>query len=217
MHSIRLAYLQNVDDPYGPRIITSDPSSNPYVLEASLTNRWPVTISPHLSEDEADSRNPGTKLKHSQTIMGRRAGGFGLRVHAKRASTSKLMSGNLQEELKNFVPSNDPMRSNSTLTATSTSLARPTLQAQEATTHDAVEAPATKVVQFVPKFKGAAEMEARRQIRIAVRRGLPQPQMQPDSSSSSSEEDLAPMADTDSMDSDFADDNSLEDGDDFDP
>lgn len=42
-----------------------------------------------------------------------------------------------------------------------------------------VEVPVAKVVQFIPKFKGAAEMEARRRLRMAARRGPQAPPPQP--------------------------------------
>lgn len=41
------------------------------------------------------------------------------------------------------------------------------------------EVPVAKVVQFIPKFKGAAEMEARRRVRMAARRGPQAPAPQP--------------------------------------
>src|SRR4051812_36931209 len=98
IHSIRLSYLRDVEDPYGPRVISLDPAyqSNPYILAASLadTQRWPQLlqpVSPNLSEDEQERPLglPAARLKHTQTIMGGRSGGLGLRVNGKRSSTSK--------------------------------------------------------------------------------------------------------------------------------
>src|SRR6266511_1639563 len=88
IHNLRLAYLREVDDPYGPRIISLDPSyqSNPYILAAGLADagRHPhlaAPRSPNLSEDEQERPLgfPVARLKHTQTIMGGRTGGLGLR------------------------------------------------------------------------------------------------------------------------------------------
>lgn len=43
------------------------------------------------------------------------------------------------------------------------------IHVQQATVPDEVPAPVAKAVQFIPKFKGAAEMEARRRVRMAAR------------------------------------------------
>jgi hypothetical protein len=84
----------------------------------------------------------------------------------------------------------------------------------------AEEAPVAKAVQFIPKFKGAAEMEARRRVRMAARRGpgaaAPAPPPVLDFSSSDEEENIA----DDSSDSDFGQANAadaMDDGDEFDP
>jgi hypothetical protein len=97
---------------------------------------------------------------------------------------------------------------------------RPHVQVQEQITGG--EEPAAKVVQFIPKFKGAAEMERRRRMRMAARRapGLAAPLPLQDLDFSSSDEDL-PLADSSSS-SDFDDDGpgevgSMDEGDEFDP
>ncbi|KAG7092111.1 hypothetical protein E1B28_008486 [Marasmius oreades] len=102
IHSLRLSYLRDVEDIYGPRIISLDPatySSNPYIHSSGLSDseRWPeidIPASPNVSEDEGERSTgfPGARLKHTQTIMGGRSGAFGLRVHGKPQSTSKRMS-----------------------------------------------------------------------------------------------------------------------------
>ena len=101
LHSIRLNYLRDVDDPYGPRVISLDSSqqSNPYVLAAGLADldRWPqlaLPSSPNLSEDEQERPlgYPTARLRHTQTIMGGRTGGLGIRVTGKRQSTSRRLS-----------------------------------------------------------------------------------------------------------------------------
>ncbi|KIK64185.1 hypothetical protein GYMLUDRAFT_40473 [Collybiopsis luxurians FD-317 M1] len=275
IHSLRLSYLREVDDPYGQRIISLDPQSynaNPYIYTSGLADddRWPeldFTSSPNISDDEsnADSRPlgyPTARLKHTQTIMGRRSGGLGLRVNGKRASISKRMSKST--DVQNFVPeiANNALAQESVLNTTSSAplpataitnpdnkngqptdapssshlspvqlnvnIVEPTLQEKE-------EAPVQKVVQFIPKFKGAAEMEARRRIRMAARRGgapinapaptQPQKPLSFDDLSSEDEAE-APAVDDDSsddddIDSDFGggndDANSMDDGDEFDP
>ncbi|KAF5343835.1 hypothetical protein D9756_011338 [Leucocoprinus leucothites] len=71
------------------------------------------------------------------------------------------------------------------------------------------EAPVQKVVQFVPKFKGAAEMERRRRARMAANRGpngalaVPAPVPQIRSFSSSEDEAQPQSSDESSEDSDF--------------
>lgn len=221
IQSIRLAYLQTVEDPYGPRIITSDSSSNPYVIEASLVEKWPPTASPQLSEDDGErpSGFPGAKLKYTQTIMGGRSGGLGLRVHGKRNSTSKRIS--TTPDVKNFVTKNEAMNVDETLTKTPAtvlaSVLPPAVQIQEPTVNAAPTAPVAKAVQFVPKFKGAAEMEARRRIRMARRLPGATKSPIPVDSSSSSEDEPTPAPETDTTDIDFGNDDSMDDGDEFDP
>lgn len=198
--------------------------------------------SPHLSEDEGErpSGFPGARLKHTQTIMGGRTGGLGLRVNAKRASMSKRMAATPHpDEVQNFISVNAPVQEGLSTAAPvsladhadvkwdksddpdkGTSSPQPNVQIQEPTM--VVEAPVTKTVQFIPTFKGAAEMEARRRIRMAARRGPGDapPVLAIDSSSSSSSSEEAVAAIDDSSDSDFgdvADDDSMDDGDEFDP
>lgn len=105
IHSLRLSYLRDVEDLYGPRILSLDPSyrANPYILASGLadTERWPelnIPTSPPLSEDEGQdgkenaSGYPGARLKYTQTTMGGKSGALGIRVHGKRMSTSKRAS-----------------------------------------------------------------------------------------------------------------------------
>ena len=107
IHTLRLNYLRNIDDPYGPRLITFDPryQSNPHVTALSLADdeRWPelrMPQSPHVSDDEnSGPPNPrrvhtgfpgATGLKYTQTIMGpTRIGGADMRVTGRRASTKR--------------------------------------------------------------------------------------------------------------------------------
>ncbi|KAE9398062.1 hypothetical protein BT96DRAFT_822526 [Gymnopus androsaceus JB14] len=249
IHSLRLSYLRDVDDPYGARIISLDPSysSNPYIYTSGLADneRWPeidVPSSPTISEDEGERPLgfPGARLKHTQTIMGRRSGGLGLRVNGKRASLSKRMSKS--SDVQNFISENAPVLQESVLNTTSSApVATTALSADKplgSSSHpDSVklnvveptvveEAPVQRLVQFIPKFKGAAEMEARRRIRMAgmaARRGggpsTQPPKPDPTLDDSSSEEDVH-VADDSSSDSDFGegdDDDSMDDGDEFDP
>ena len=104
IHSLRLNYLRNVDDPYGPRLISLDPSyhSNPYIDAAGLADpeRWPevaMPTRPTPSDDESapaarrrHSGFPGANLKYTTTILGpSRTGALGLRVNGKRASVAR--------------------------------------------------------------------------------------------------------------------------------
>jgi hypothetical protein len=245
IHSLRLSYLRDVQDPYGPRLITLDPAynSNPYIIAASLADfdRWPelaVPPSPQLSEDEVErpSGFPGARLKYTQTIMGGRTGGLGMRVHGKRASTSKRVSNTphqpvtrnslaadipVQEALTNKVPVLTPVAKSPPLDQTEIGL-QPAVQAQEPTAMG--EAPVPKVVQFIPKFKGAAEMERRRRVRMAARRAPGGPAAPPPflDLDSSSDDDIPVADDSSSSSGDFDDDGpgevgSMDEGDEFDP
>lgn len=209
--------------------------------------------SPQISEDEADrpSGFPGAKLKYTQTIMGGRSGGLGLRVNGKRTSTSKRMSkSNIRvplvdvqhhassstlvqggsspppttKEIPGVNPTDwprvpdgppsahsprspAPIPAPPVITATERLSPQPEVKIEGPSTVE--EAPVAKVVQFVPKFKGAAEMERRRRARMAARRGpngalaAPAPPPQPLSFSSSDEEIQPRSSDESSSDSDF--------------
>jgi hypothetical protein len=80
-----------------------------------------------------------------------------------------------------------------------------------------------KTVQFIPKFKGAAEMEARRKLRMMGRAGPggapppPPPPPVPVSWDSSSDEDEAVQSDDDDDEEDVFGNVSMDDGDEFDP
>ncbi|KAF8442403.1 stress-activated map kinase interacting protein 1-domain-containing protein [Boletus edulis BED1] len=184
VHSLRLSYLRNVDDPYGSRIISLSPSytSNPYVLAASLAdpNRWPeleYPSSPPISDDEDDKApgtsqpGPATGIRHHQTIMGNRSGALGMRITGRRASTSRRAS---QVANKHSLAQPDPdtplPRINPITTADADS-ARPQEPDVSRSSHKDDLDPPPKEVQFIPKFKGAAEMEARRKLRMLARRG----------------------------------------------
>jgi len=151
-------------------------------------DRWPELtkpISPNVSDDEADrslSGHPGaTRLKSSTTIG--KTNGIGFRVNGKAVSSSRRMSRTprTNDFITGEKPTGDaasPPKSASDIPGASwikvdksdrDSSPEPTVQVQHATVPE--EAPVAKVVQFVPKFKGAAEMEKRRQARMAVRRG----------------------------------------------
>ncbi|KJA14847.1 hypothetical protein HYPSUDRAFT_208357 [Hypholoma sublateritium FD-334 SS-4] len=248
IHSLRLAYLRDVDDPYGSRIISFDPShqNNPYIISASLADvdRCPqlaLPASPNLSEDEQDRPLgfPGARLKHTHTIMGGRTGGLGLRVNAKVASTSKRMSQTPRNlDLKKFVADAAPVQEAAIPSeksfvqsapgedswiklddSDSANSPEPTVQVHQATAPEVEEAPVTKVVQFIPKFKGAAEMEARRRVRMAARRGpggalTAQPAQRPNLDFSSSEDEVDNPTSY-AFDETVVD--SMDEGDEFDP
>ena len=193
--------MREVEDPYGARVISLDPSyrNNRYILSASLADvdRWPqlaMPISPDLSEDEQERPTgfPGSRLQHTETIMGGRSGALGLRVHGKRTSVSKRMLGTPRQfDVKNFVSDQAPVQEAlstpapipPTLVQSAPGIgswikiqdsdeevsAESTVQKPQSAVPEQV--PVVKVVQFIPKFKGAAEMEARRRERMAARRG----------------------------------------------
>ncbi|KAH7882448.1 stress-activated map kinase interacting protein 1-domain-containing protein [Phlebopus sp. FC_14] len=251
VHNLRLSYLRNVDDPYGGRIISLSPSytSNPYILAASLAdvNRWPeleYPSSPPISDDEADPiDNPGpsgiggaTRLKHHQTIMGSRSGAFGMRVNGNRVSSSKRAS-RIANRLSNHnedVSTPHATASRGVLTGPSESDSRtrgldvefiaPSAHRSIQKDEPPLPEPPTKELQFIPRFRGAAEMEARRKLRMLARRGQPTSCPKPASVnlnpelSSSSEEDVL-LDDENDDDFDLVDhgDDIMDEGDEFDP
>ncbi|KAH8998175.1 stress-activated map kinase interacting protein 1-domain-containing protein [Lactarius akahatsu] len=150
IHSLRLGYLRNVEDPYGARLISFNPSfsTNPYINVASLAdpNKWPELTSPPsppLSVSELG-------LKYTPTILGpSRTGGLGMSVNGRRLvskPTRPIVIAASQDD-NNNIP-------------------KPSPQDHARATAD----PPLKPV-FIPKFKGAAEMDERRRLRIQVRRG----------------------------------------------
>jgi hypothetical protein len=164
-------------------------------------------------------------------------------------STSKRASGVLhQQDLKNFLSDNAPVQEAlSTTVPIAKTLAHSAPEGDswikiedsdrdgspESTVHvhqvrALEEIPVAKVVQFIPKFKGAAEMEARRRVRMAARRGpggLPaaQPPPPPNLDFSSSSEDEVEISVVSEVSSDEFDGvgaaavDSMDEGDEFDP
>ncbi|KAJ7201648.1 stress-activated map kinase interacting protein 1-domain-containing protein [Mycena pura] len=234
IHSLRLSYLRDVEDPYGARLVTLAPAynSNSYIIASGLSDidRWPelaMPTSPQLSDEERPSGFPGARLKYTNTIMGGRTGGLGLRVNGKRASTSKRMSmGRTPLQDKDLMVQGAPNSVPDSLAEHKEGdsfeippASAPEVKIQEPSASE--EAPVAKAVQFIPKFKGAAEMERRRRLRMAARRGpgaaAPTPPPVLDFSSSDEE---ANVADDSSSDSDFGPVNAtdaMDDEDDFDP
>ena len=236
-----------MEDLYGPRIIAFDPSytSNPYITHATLadSDRWPelnMPQSPQVSHDEPErpAGFPGAKLKYTQTIMADKSGGLGLRVHGKRASTSKRFSKSgiqvpaLQHHISTSTLAQDAASPPSITTketiaamnwhkdpgeavaspppakiTTESSPSKPEVTIEAPSVNE--EAPVQKVVQFVPKFKGADEMERRRRVRMATRLGLnaaaapPPPPPQPLTLSSSDDDPQPHSSDESPDDSDF--------------
>ncbi|TFK47558.1 hypothetical protein OE88DRAFT_1738476 [Heliocybe sulcata] len=260
IHSIRLSYLRNVEDPYGPRLISLNPAynTNPYVVAAGLSEveRWPeLTVPTSPLPNEGDTTRPvgGTNLKHTQTIMGpSRTGMYGMRVGGKRESAAKSLrrgksvrtadpesikvvidSGSTKDAL---APDGSPLMQADGQAPVTTPETELHETPQTAVTSDgrsestAPVAPAK--VPFIPKFKGAAEMEARRRARLQARRPLaintmnvmrPPPKaltLDPEISSSDSEDIVADesesQSDTDESD-DIPDAGDDIDGDEFDP
>lgn len=203
-----------------------------------------MPASPPISDDEGDNNSrpsgfPGaTGLRHSQTIMGGRTGGLGLRVSAKRASMSKRHSvtprqnGAPHVHIESAQPT--PKAPTDASAASQTDPENPPKSAEETAPPD----PPPKGVQFIPKFKGAAEMEARRKMRMQgmqARRGgqpalavdtrPPPPRtssLNPEISSSSEDEVGMSSESSDEVDSDFGDmaggaGDDMDEGDEFDP
>jgi len=211
--------------------------------------------SPIVSPDEPERPTgfPGAKLKYTQTVMAGKSGGLGLRVHGKRASTSNRLSKSgvqaavLQHSISPSSLAQEPASSSSIttkeitaavdrpkteeanvpspltkiVTETSSSRLEVTVEAPSANE----EAPVQKVVQFVPKFKGAAEMERRRRVRMAARLELDAalaPPLPPQPFTiSSSEDELQPHSSHESLDdSDFGSQrahDTVDEADEFDP
>ncbi|KII84683.1 hypothetical protein PLICRDRAFT_57646 [Plicaturopsis crispa FD-325 SS-3] len=271
IHSMRLSYLRNVDDPYGPRIMSLNQhyNSNPYILAASLadSDRWPelaMPSSPQPSDDEHEQRSepnasgfPGApRLKYTQTIVGPSHGGaMGMRVSGSRRSStvSKRDSRTPRQSLAPNALNNDsgPIPEADVATGAPPSMSIGERGAAESSwvnvpdkdklpalsprpivedkSEDPPPAPPAKEVQFIPKFKGAAEMEARRRVRMQARvapavaevKPPPPPPIALNPEFSSSDEDESDNEILDEDADDFDDDFDLADGDsdedDFDP
>ncbi|KIY70575.1 hypothetical protein CYLTODRAFT_487987 [Cylindrobasidium torrendii FP15055 ss-10] len=225
IHRLRLTYLREVEDPYGPRVVALDDAhtSNPYILASSLADadKWPELLmptSPQLSEDEEPAKLGGaTKLKYTTTIMGGRTGGLGLRTNGKRLSTSKRASTlgggtpRPPDATKNLLGASAPVQehilSEDNDIPDQARSAEPDVNVHVMEPTVVEEAPVAKPPpQFVPRFKMAKEMEKRRMQRMAQRKGLPVQVSFDDSSSedveSSDDSDFPKQADNDSMDDD---------------
>ncbi|KZT68929.1 SIN1-domain-containing protein [Daedalea quercina L-15889] len=265
IHSLRLNYLRNVDDPYGPRLISLDPAydANPYIYAAGLSDveKWPelaVPTSPAPSDDEGDGRPGGrrlgaTGLKYTTTIMGpSRVGAMGLRVSGKRASVGKSsyrFSIRSATEVGPSVPPGEKTAMEAAQDAPVSPTKGEAASTQENGVNGAngVSAPSSdstagpdeqkepqKTVspEFHPRFKGAAEMEARRRERMraraqpppaAIRPPQPVRHLNPELSSSEEEsgedvdEDIPEDEDEDDFDMVPEVDDTIDmDGDDFD-
>jgi hypothetical protein len=259
IHSLRLQYIRNVEDPYASRLITFNPSytSNPYIQAAGLadSDQWPelaAPASPIPSDDEGSGTSrfgpsgfPGASgLKHSATIMGPgRAGSVGMGVSGKPTSTYKPRS--IRTQASTLRPGETPPDSAATATGALNSR-QPELTHKASTRTmssgttamdppEKVEPPKPTI--FIPKFKMAADMEARRRQRMAARAQFRGPaphgqNLDPEASSSSEEEIKGPrpIPETSSEsemeisqdDEDYdqmpeADDDMASDADEFDP
>lgn len=107
LHAIRISALRTADDPLTPRIVTLDPAFglNPYITAMGLgdIDRWPEikraldSPPPEPPEPVSDGewgmgrRNRGaTGLRYTQTIMGNRSGGAGMRVSGRRVDAGEI-------------------------------------------------------------------------------------------------------------------------------
>ncbi|KAL1941517.1 hypothetical protein VTO73DRAFT_6956 [Trametes versicolor] len=274
IHSLRLNYLRQIDDPYGPRLISLDPSypSNPYIVDAGLADneRWPelaVPSSPTPSDDESGpsvrrrhSGFPGANLKYTTTILGpSRTGAMGLRVNGKRASMPRnsvrmslraaakeagsaagavpMEESPITTEVIAATPTSSPTKPDGPRSPIKESSAAPS-PTQQMNGNGVVngnaapqEAPRLMPV-FIPKFRGAEQMEARRRARLnaraqppgmAPRMPIPAQNLNPELSSSSSEaesseEEVIPDDEEEEFEMSGEADNSMEINDDeFDP
>jgi target of rapamycin complex 2 subunit MAPKAP1 len=196
-------------------------TSNPYIQAAGLADveRWPelaAPVSPAPSDDEgASTARPGPSgfpgargLKYSTTIMGpSRVGSVGMRVSGKRSSTYRPRSIRTQLQNAALRPEESPPDSAATAIANGPARQQPDLvhktsnQALSIAT-TAVDEPspnrddkgkdeAPKPSLFIPKFKMAADMEARRRQRMVARAQFraPQPAANLDPEASSSEDE----------------------------
>ncbi|KAA1465935.1 hypothetical protein DENSPDRAFT_830640 [Dentipellis sp. KUC8613] len=259
IHSLRLNYLHNVDDPYGPRLIAFHPSfsSNEYIVAASLADpdRWPelaAPSSPPLSQDEADPARPrsisgfpgATGLKYSQTILGpSRTGAVGMGVHGRRRSDNRRSAKRASLiAAARSAESAPQIQANAQSPAPASVLSQPKIQMhseppsvkeheepEPRQSQSSADTVPSQPAPFIPKFKGAAEMDARRRLRILARHGGPEaakPSTTPEKPassdfSSSDEEGSASPVEDDEEEEDFIDldvDDSMEmEGDEFDP
>jgi hypothetical protein len=161
IHSLRLGYLRNVEDPYGSRLISFNPSfsTNPYINVASLAdvNKWPELASPPspplILDDESQEGPSQTRdvpgplgargLKYTSTILGpSRTGALGMSVNGRRLASKPTRPIVIVASQDDTAPKPSPQ-----------------------------DHPPLKPI-FIPKFKGAAEMDERRRLRIQVRRGV---------------------------------------------
>ncbi|KAI0826522.1 stress-activated map kinase interacting protein 1-domain-containing protein [Trametes gibbosa] len=269
IHSLRLNYMRQIDDPYGSRLISLDPSyrSNPYIVAAGLADaeRWPelaAPSSPTPSDDDSaptvrrrHSGFPGANLKYTTTIMGpSRTGAIGLRVNGKRSSMPRhsVRLSLRTKETESTARSEDmpitteivaatPTNSSPTKAGTPRSPLKespapsPSPQQNGNWVVNGDTSPAQEVIRrmpvFVPKFRGAEQMEARRRMRLMAhgqppgmppRMPMPVQNLNPELSSSSSEAELSEdeiiQDDEEEFDMIGEADNSMEiNDDDFDP
>ena len=208
IHSLRLSYLRHIDDPYGPRILSLDPgySSNAHILASGLADQesWPEIVmpsTPKLADEEPSKNNkrhsgfPGaTGLNYSQTIVGQnRTGAMGMRVNGKRGSLIKevvvVAEGSEETVGKRHRSDSEPTPTPTSPAAHDVdpvpekSVTSILLRRRSADAAELEEAPApnstAKIEPFKPPFARAAEMEARRQIRMRSRFALTSIEPQP--------------------------------------
>lgn len=106
VHALRLNYLRNVEDPYGPRILSISPNyaQNPHIVAAGLADveRWPELVAPSSPKPTSDAWPLGARLKHTTTIMGpNRTGLMGPRVNGSRRASR---AGSIQIQASQLTP-----------------------------------------------------------------------------------------------------------------
>lgn len=246
-----MRYLRNVEDPYAGRLVTLSPTytTNPHILASSLADlhSWPELAYPNSPPPSDDEHAPGvsgfpgaTGLWYSQTIMGNRSGALGIRTSGKRESLRAKKAESRSETSSSATVTVIPATAPSSDVAKPSALKSSSLSGRAESQVDMVSEPdspkppeptppppSEKPTQFIPRFKGAAEMEARRRIRMNARAAPAVPTkpatpvyVNPDLTSSEEDSDFGVREDDedededeDDVDSDFGD---VED-DEFDP
>lgn len=182
--------------------------TNSYIVAASLADhqRWPelgFPSSPNLSEDEDEKDesaiNHKARFRHSKLLKSHAVGPSTTRISGRTLHDGPMSDSENphEEEIKNFISTNAPVEEQLVSVKAPTQLGAmgswididdksddeeksdPVIQVKVQEPSAPAEAPVATVVQFIPKFKAAAEMEARRRLRIAARRGHQAPVAQP--------------------------------------
>lgn len=213
IHTLRLTYLRHSEDPYGARVISLDPnhSSNLHIRAAGLADvdKWPELTMPTSPQVETNELPPqasrmesgtisteqgvwpgATGLKYTQTIMGSRSGGAGMRVSGRRTSKgSPLVLAPLENSRLTRLRSDSEPTPSAPVPPPFVRITKGSPENESMIHHarhrsaggsilsgnaenldpggDSAETPVATV--FAPQFARGAEMEARRRLRMRAR------------------------------------------------